>query len=87
MGMEVVWHATFVYLFLVFESRLIFHFCFLSNFHLSVERIGSSALTSLLVLSPQDENSSGCSQKADYLQRMLSREQQELQVCITITRS
>lgn len=32
----------------------------------------------------QDENSSVCNQKVDFLQKMLSREQQELQVSITI---
>lgn len=32
----------------------------------------------------QDENSSVCNQRVDILQKMLSKEQQELQVSITI---
>lgn len=35
--------------------------------------------------SSQDENSSVCNQRVDFLQKMLFREQQELQVSITIT--
>lgn len=64
-------------------------FCSLGQFSPFGLTQGSSVsdLTSLFVPFPQDENSSGCNQKADLLQRMLSREQQELQVCITITRS
>lgn len=64
-------------------------FCILCQFSPFGLTQGSSVsdLTSLFVPFPQDENSSGCNQKADLLQRMLSREQQELQVCITITRS
>lgn len=34
---------------------------------------------------PQDENSSVCTPKVDILQKMLSKEQQELQVSITVT--
>lgn len=41
--------------------------------------------TSLFVFYPQDENSSVCNQKVDILQKTLLKEQQELQVSITIT--
>lgn len=47
--------------------------------------MGSFIFLLFLSLYSQDENNSACNQKVDYSVKMLSREQQELQVSITIT--
>lgn len=78
-------HRCFSFL---FDYVLLIFYCacvYISKFDLCLENGFLFPIVFLLFLSSQDENNSACNQKADGSVKMLSREQQELQVSRTIT--